>query len=151
MRQGRCPSYIQPDFPGTVPGLEEAMRGESGAIVFYSYLIDMAPDERQRRVLMSIRSDEERHLNNFQAVYCQYTGSTYRVPTPDVRPPETYLDGLERAFQDEQEAYEFYKANYEGNRNPRIKQAFFDAMLDEAEHARWFNNIILLTHHQHMP
>ena len=94
-------------------------------------------------MIIGIRNDEARHLNNFQAVYCRLMGCTYDYPEPHVRRPKNYCQGLIDAFNDEQEAYEFYKANYFCNRDPWVKKAFLDAMLDESEHAQWFNNFIV--------
>lgn len=142
-RSSRCPSYKDVECQGTNQALEEAIRGEAGAIKFYGYMIDMAPDQFQKNILTAIRNDEKRHLNNFQAAYCRRTGCTYDYPEPEITPPECYCQGLEEAFHDQQEAYEFYKANYFCNEQKMVKKAFYDAMLDEAEHARWFNNLLI--------
>lgn len=143
MPRRNCPPFEDQMCPDRIEGLEKAMRGEAGAIKFYTIMIDMAPDQSQKNILMGIRNDEKRHLNNFQAVYCRLTGSVYRYPEPVVNPPATYCDGLQMAFNDEQEAYEFYKINYFCNNSQMVKKAYKDAMLDEAEHGRWFNNLLI--------
>lgn len=141
--RSKCPPYEDVTCPETNEALKEAIRGEAEAIKFYTYLIEMAPDQFQKDVISGIRDDERRHLRNFQAVYCRRTGCTYSYPEPDVYPPQTYCQGLAKAFNDEQEAYEFYKANYFCNDRQLVKKAFLDALLDEAEHARWFNNLLI--------
>lgn len=108
----KCPSYEEVTCPETNEALKEAIRGEAEAIKFYTHLVEMAPDQCQKDVISGIRDDERRHLHNFQAVYCWRTGRTCSYPEPDVYPPQTYCQGLAKAFNDEQEAYEFYKANY---------------------------------------
>ncbi|HOV43767.1 MAG TPA: hypothetical protein PLE01_07675 [Syntrophothermus lipocalidus] len=139
----RCPSYEDVACQETDKALQEAIRGEAAAIKFYTYLIELTPDQVQRDLIFGIREDEKRHLNNFQAVYCRLTGCTYSYPEPDVDQPHSYCQGLAKAFNDEQEAYEFYKANYFCNKRHLVKKAFLDALLDEAEHARWFNNLLI--------
>lgn len=141
--QPGCPAYRNRACDSTVTALEQAIEGEAKAIRFYTDLIELAADPKQRQVIRGIRSDEERHLNNFQAAYCRLTGHTYRYPEPEVTPPADFRSGVQTSFQDEQEAYEFYKANYFCNNRQIVKKAFFDASLDEAEHARWFNNFLI--------
>ncbi|MGE5397884.1 MAG: ferritin family protein [Chitinophagales bacterium] len=149
----KCPPYDDYVCPETNQALETSMRGEAAAIKFYAYLAEMAPDQDQRETILKIRNDEIRHLKNFQAAYCCRTGCTYHYPEPNVEPPRSYCDGLQQAFNDEQEAYEFYKINMFCNEG-RVKKAYNDALLDEAEHGRWFNNLLIRNgcmHKQHEP
>ena len=142
-RHRRCPVYKDVTCPRTREGLEKAIRDEVEAIRLYDHLIEMAPDQFQKDVIIEIRDDEVRHLNNFQAVYCRFMGCTYDYPEPQVPRPKNYCRGLVDAFNDELEAYEFYKANYFCNRDSFVKKAYLDARLDENEHAQWFNNFIV--------
>jgi rubrerythrin len=138
-----CPPFNFPPCPNIVEALEKAMRGESDAIKFYGRLSSMAPDNFQKGVISKIREDEEKHLNNFQTVYCIHTGHPYILPESSVNPAGTYQDGLMKAFKDEQEAYEFYKTVFFCYNDQTIKCVFLDALMDEAEHARWFNNLLI--------
>ncbi|MGE5422729.1 MAG: ferritin family protein [Ignavibacteriales bacterium] len=142
-RRMSCPPYEGSACPDRIVALEQAMRGEAGAIRFYTILAEMTPDQEQKNTIFRIRNDERRHLNNFQAVYCRLTGHTYAYPEPAVNVPPSYCAGLQMSFADEQEAYEFYKLNYLCNSSPMVRNVFQDAMLDEAEHARWFNNLLI--------
>lgn len=138
-----CPTYIQPSCPNTIQSLEKTMRGEAEADEFYTYLLSMAPDEFQKNIISEIRDDERKHLNNFQVAYCMLTGHPYIIPDLDIRPPKSYWEGLMQAFKDEQEAYDFYKTNYICNTNETIKYSYLDALMDEEQHARWFNNLLI--------
>jgi rubrerythrin len=48
-----------------------------------------------------------------------------------------------KAFNDEQEAYEFYKTVFLCHTDQTVKFVFLDALMDEAEHGRWFNNLLI--------
>ena len=137
------PSFQGPPCPEALEALAKSARGEADAIRFYTMLLEKTADEFPREIITKIRRDEEKHLHNFQAVYCMLTGEFYRISGPGPVPPATYQQGLLKAFQDEQEAYEFYKTNYNCSDDPDLKFAFWDAMMDEAEHARWFNNLLI--------
>lgn len=138
-----CPQMMMPAVPNVVQALEKAMLGEAGAIKFYCNLAAMAPDQEQRDLILGIREDEKKHLNNFQATYCAFTGHVFQYPEPNPAPPATYVQGLQKSFEDEQEAYEFYKNVYNAYPYPMVKHSFMDAFLDEAEHARWFLNLLI--------
>lgn len=146
-RWSKCPPYEDVVCQDVNRALEEAIVGEAAAVKLYGYLMEMAPNQSEKDLIAGIRGDESRHLNNFQAVYCRRTGCTYVYPEPEVRPPCNYCQGLLDAFEDEQEAYEFYKANYFCHYfckdKQLLKKAYLDALLDEAEHARWFNNLLI--------
>jgi rubrerythrin len=111
----------------------------------------MAPDCFQKGVISKIREDEEKHLNNFQVVYCIHTGHSYVPPELSVNLPRTYQDCLMKAFDDEQEAYEFYKTNFLCHTDQTIKCVFLDALMDEAEHGRWFNNLLIRLIKEELP
>lgn len=151
-----CPPFQHPPCSDLAETLMKAMQGEMDAIKFYAYLIQQAPDKFQQEIITGIREDEEKHLNNFQTVYCMLTGRIYELPEKEPTLPTNYMEGLLNAFKDEQEAYELYKTNYLCNNDPNIRNSYWDAMMDEAEHGRWFNNLLIRymkdghsNHHHH--
>jgi rubrerythrin len=61
---------------------------------------------------------------------------------PDVKVmeecPNTYVEGLEYALEDEQKTVDFYLDIAEETNNPYIKEIFRRATADEQNHAVWF-------------
>lgn len=51
-------------------------------------------------------------------------------------------EGLRLAYQDELEAYEFYRDIYLMTSHPLIRDVFFRALTDESEHALRFGFLI---------
>lgn len=148
-----CPPFDFPACPNTLEALQKAMDGEAGAIQYYGCLMELAPDRFQRDIIAHIRADEERHFNNFQSAYRALTGTPYNPPCSDMEMPKNYTEGLMKSFEDEQEAYEFYKVNFLCQSDNTVKCSFLDALMDEAEHGRWFNNFLIRglmeNHHHH--
>ncbi|MFD4816748.1 ferritin family protein [Peribacillus butanolivorans] len=117
--------------------LEKAINGEYSAIQCYEKLAELAPDEKQRKGIMEIREDEVKHFQRFAQIYTSLTGVQ---PQPKVTEscPESYRDGVEFAFQDEQETVDFYREVADGVADRSIIKAFNRAAADEQNHAVWF-------------
>ncbi|MEJ9227991.1 ferritin-like domain-containing protein [Peribacillus butanolivorans] len=117
--------------------LEKAINGEYSAIQCYEKLAELAPDEKQRKRIMEIREDEVKHFQRFSQIYTSLTGVQ---PQPKVTEPcpDSYRDGLEFAFQDEQETVDFYREVADGVADRSVVKAFNRAAADEQNHAVWF-------------
>jgi rubrerythrin len=138
-----CPPFDFPPCPNTLEALQQSIRSEAEAIQFYICLMEMAPDRFQKKIIAEIKSDEEKHLNNFQTAYCALTGTPYGLSDVTIDPPDNYTQGLMDAVEDELEAYEFYKTNFLCQSDNTVKCVFLDALMDESEHAQWFNNFLI--------
>lgn len=138
-----CPQVQMPSVLPLTQALEKAIVGEATATKFYQLLAAMAPDQDQRDRIIKISQDEWRHHNNYQATYCAVTGHVFQHPEPNPAPPATYRQGLQEAFEDEQTDYETYRNLYFAYSHPMVKHAFMDGFLDEARHARWYNNFLI--------
>lgn len=127
-----------------VSDLEKAINGEYSAIKCYAKLAKMAPTDKVREQIREIRNDEKRHLQVFSQLYMSLTGSE---PKPESAEgcPDTYEDGLEFAFKDEQETVDFYLTVADETSNVYIKEAFRRAAADEQNHAVWFHYFLTKT------
>ena len=127
-----------------VSDLEKAINGEYSAIKCYAKLAKMAPTDKVREQIREIRNDEKRHLQVFSQLYMSLTGSETK---PEIVEgcPDTYEDGLEFAFKDEQETVDFYLTVADETSNVYIKEAFRRAAADEQNHAVWFHYFLTKT------
>lgn len=101
-------------YPQNVPGalklIQEAVAGETEDRMFYQYLIDTAPSEEDKEIIMGIRDDEIHHFNLFKRIYYQLTGQML-PPPQDItfEKPTSYCEGVKRALRGEQNAVRKYR------------------------------------------
>lgn len=117
--------------------IQRAINGEYTAIQCYARLINLAPTAQSRTRITEIRRDEMRHFRQFSQIYKSLTG-TDPQPKMSEECPNTYREGLEAAFIDEQETVDFYLDIAEEAADPVIKDVFRRAAADEQNHAVWF-------------
>lgn len=117
--------------------IEKAIHGEYTAIKCYEQLAYQAPTTAIREQIIEIRNDEIRHYQQFQRIYTYLTGRTI-APTQVEQCPNTYLEGIDFAFHDEQETVDFYMEIARKSQDPFIKESFAQAASDEQHHAVWF-------------
>ena len=120
-----------------VNDLTESINGEYSATQCYSKLAGMAPNAEQRDQINEILNDEKKHLRQFSQIYTTLTG---KQPRPQMveECSETYLEGLEASFKDEQKTTDFYHEIADEAADPVIKEIFRRAAYDEQNHAAWF-------------
>jgi rubrerythrin len=134
-----CPTE---DIPGNIAvrlnsNILKAIKSEAEAIDFYQRLLKFAPGHRGQDDISHALEDERIHLRDFSQLYYSLTGMQ-----PVYRPKKIAFhnlqEGLRLAYQDELEAYEFYRDIYLMTSHPLIRDVFFRAMTDEIEHAMRF-------------
>ncbi|WP_439022241.1 ferritin-like domain-containing protein [Bacillus thuringiensis] len=117
--------------------IEKAINGEYSAINCYAKLANMAPNVVERNQILEIRNDEIKHFHHFVQMYTNLTG---RQPKPQITEdcPNTYLQGLEFAIQDEQKTVDFYLEIADETSNASMKDLLRRIAADEQNHAVWF-------------
>ncbi|MED0989963.1 ferritin-like domain-containing protein [Bacillus nitratireducens] len=120
-----------------ISDIEKAINGEYTAINCYAKLANMAPNEAERKQILEIRNDEIRHFHHFVQIYTNLTG---RQPKPQITEncPNTYLQGLEFAIQDEQKTVDFYLEISDEAADESMKELLRRIAADEQNHAVWF-------------
>ncbi|RHW42047.1 ferritin-like domain-containing protein [Neobacillus notoginsengisoli] len=120
-----------------VADLAKAVNGEYSAVQCYEQLARMAPNQSIREQINEIRNDEMRHYREFVRFYTSLTG---RRPNVQINEgcPQTYREGLDFAFRDEQETVDFYLDIAERATTQEMRKAFKRASADEQSHAVWF-------------
>lgn len=117
--------------------LTKAMDGEHEAICFYEMLANMAPNASIKNRILEIRKDEIRHFQTFEHIYFCLTGCHY-YPQTQPACPKNFLQGIDKAFHDEQETVDFYHSVARKVQEPCISHTFSEAASDEQNHAVWF-------------
>lgn len=120
-----------------------AVQREERAGNFYERLAQQAPSENVRTLIMIIRDERIKHLQNFSQLYRQMTGREPQLLQEPVPAPETFTRGVELAIRDELESVDAYRDIADGSADPRIKRAFQRAAEDEYRHSTWFANILV--------
>ncbi|TCT23306.1 rubrerythrin [Melghiribacillus thermohalophilus] len=127
-----------------IENIRKAINGEFSAVICYEKLLMMAPSENERNQIAEIRQDEQNHLNAFRNIYRTITD---REPEPKMteKCPDTYVEGLEAAFKDEQETVDVYLDIADQADDVLIKETFKRAAADEQNHAVWFLRYLMTT------
>lgn len=120
-----------------ISDIEKAIDGEFTAINCYAKLANMAPNQVEQKQILEIRNDEIRHFHHFVQIYTNLTG---RQPKPKLNEgcPNTYLQGLEFAIQDEQKTVDFYLEISDETSDTHLKELLRRIAADEQNHAVWF-------------
>jgi rubrerythrin len=117
--------------------IEQAINGQYSAIQCYAKLAEMAPTDKERKQILEIRNDEIKHYQQFTQIYVSLTGMQPNAKMME-ECPDTYIEGLTYALEDEQKTVDFYLDIAEETNNPYIKEVFHRAAADEQNHAVWF-------------
>lgn len=117
--------------------IQKAINAEYSAIYCYEKLAKLAPKQNEKERILEIQKDERQHLEEFSGIYKNLTGMqpSYKIIEEC---PDTYREGIEFAFKDEQEAVDFYLDIADQAQDPFIKERFLRAAADEQNHAIWF-------------
>ncbi len=120
-----------------ISDIEKAINGEYSAISCYAKLANMAPNAAERNQILEIRNDEIKHFHQFVQIYTNLTG---QQPKPQITEecPNTYLQGLEFAIQDEQKTVDFYLEISDETSDAHLKELLRRIAADEQNHAVWF-------------
>lgn len=120
-----------------IKDIEKAINGEYSAVQCYAKLANLAPTQKEKNRILEIRQDEIKHLHHFTQIYVNLTGKQ-PMPKMTEQCPNTFKEGLEFAFVDEQQTVDFYLEISDRANDPQIKEAFRRASADEQNHAVWF-------------
>lgn len=131
--------------------MKNSVQGERNDELFYDQLIKLAPNQEQVEVITSIRNDERGHNQMFRQMYRELTG--HEVTGVSNEAPEnidSYMAGLQKAFQGELSAVEKYRKIWFGLPYGIYKDTLYGIILDEQKHAAKYDNLLLqnLTAHQ---
>ncbi|GBG08199.1 rubrerythrin [Paenibacillus agaridevorans] len=124
--------------------MRNAIQGERNDELFYDQLIKLAPNQAQAEVISSIRNDERGHNQMFRQMYRELTGHEVMGTSNEVSENvNSYIAGLQKAFQGELSAVEKYRKIWFGLPYGIYKDTLYGIILDEQKHADKYNNLLL--------
>jgi len=115
--------------------LKEAMADEATDMKYYDKLSWLVADPGDREVVRHVQADEKKHLKALTDIYQMLTGE---VPVVTARESEIGHDlraELEKRVLAELEGMEFYRKLYLSHKSTEMRDAFFEMLTDEMEHA----------------
>jgi len=130
--------YIDPRQTNQlINDIEKAINGEYNAIQRYEKIAQLAHTDKEKKQILEIREDEQKHFKQFVRIYMQLTG---KKPQPKATKdcPNSYRKGIELALREEQQTVDFYLDIADKSNSPFIKEIFRRAAADEQNHAVWF-------------
>lgn len=130
-------------------GLEQAIdlmevTVENGAagIKLLNFLIDNAPTEQEKRLLIGMRNDELKHEKMLREIYRDITGEDMQIFDPvEINLPESYVDGIVEAILDHFETILLINTIQYGLQSERYRNILFEIRIDELRHADELNFI----------
>ncbi|WP_312648502.1 ferritin-like domain-containing protein [Aminipila sp.] len=115
--------------------LQTYIKAELGDAELYRELAQMAPDEMEMNLIMEMAADEQSHADEFKLIYKDLTGEIYRPNIPPVKLNMPYADILRDRIIDESGDFRKYMhAHQEYFNNEALREAFFNAGVDENVH-----------------
>ena len=123
--------------------IKAAVEGEREDRMFYDFLINNAPNNKDREIIKGIRDDEIRHAKLFRRLYFELTG---KVISPkqevDFQKPANYCEGLIRALMGEQNAVRKYRKILFAMKERSHINTLTEIITDEIRHASLYNLLI---------
>ena len=115
--------------------LREAMTDEATDMRYYEKLSWLVSKDEDREVVRHVQADEKKHL---QMLIDIYRNLTEEVPTVIANEFEIGHDlraEFEKRVLEELEGMEFYRKLYLSHKSAELRDAFFEMLTDELEHA----------------
>jgi len=138
--QRNCYGYVNHNQEMILNMILQSISGERSDELFYQQLIQLAPTETDKKIIIGIRDDERKHNQMFRYIYQQLTCSIPYVSEnmEQIETVTNYLEGIEKALLGELKAFEKYRTIYL-NIQPQFRDMLFEIMTDEIKHASYYN------------
>jgi len=125
-----------------VEALSVAIYNEQSAFDFYTRLSDTIKNPSGKEKFKFLASDEKRHRELLEKHHTKISGGKKFPFDPDkvktiqveVRDNTTASEALDIGIKAEKEAYEFYRRNSEGSKDPEAKKMFLMLAGEEEKH-----------------
>ena len=131
-------------FEEAVNLIRESVADEKEDEMFYEEIIKIAPSQKEKDIIASIRDDERKHNKILRDLYYKFTGNMlpHEMPVPEVNPITSYRDGLEDALFGELEAVKKYRKIMGAMPEDESHTLLMSIMTDEIRHANKYNFLI---------
>lgn len=116
--------------------LQTYITAELGDAALYRELAQIAPNHKDRTLLLEFASDEQRHAEEFLWIYWSMTGNGFNPPIAPVQLEGSYRDILRDRVLDESGDFRKYGNEYiHTTSDSALKNAYDKAKTDENVHA----------------
>lgn len=124
--------------------IRNSIRDEREDELFYNRLLEQAPTEKQKEIIISIRDDERKHNNILRELYYNFTGQVIPkdLSTPSIDTNIGYQENLEKALFGELQAVTKYRKILGVMPSGRSYTLMMSIMTDELRHASKYNFLI---------
>lgn len=128
--------------------VKEYIIDETNDADFYTKLIQMAPNDEQKKIIEDIRDDEKIHTQIFRKIFTELTGvvlnTTTQMNNSNMNNSFSYKDGLKKALFGELDAIKKYRETMAYMPNKDLADMFMYVLTDEIRHADKYNYLINL-------
>lgn len=124
--------------------IKKSVSDEKEDELFYDTLMQLAPTEKDKNIIMSIRNDEAKHNRILKDLFYYFTGQalTPDYSTYDMKSNLSYNAGLEKALFGELDAVVKYRKILGAMPNRYSYTLLMSIMTDELKHADKYNFLI---------
>lgn len=119
----------------------DALNKEAGDAQFYQYLVNQAPTQSDKNIIIDIQKDELRHFDLIGHIYTRITGNPPPAPQLFENIPRlsTYCQGLNTAFLGEIEDGSRYRKILYAMQDRTDVNIMTEIVADEIEHASLYS------------
>ena len=131
-------------FLEAIGDLNEAFQDERSDVVYYGYLANMAPTNKDKEIIYSIVQDDRVNAALFRRMYEELSGTDIsRNPKEKLVMPESYLAGISAAINRESREVERYKAIRDGfPTGSSYIYTLSNIIANELKHIKLLNSIL---------
>lgn len=125
--------------------IRKSVNDEREDELFYDNLINMAPTQKEKDIISSIRDDEKKHNQNLRELYYNFTGNFLPMQNMQMINQDTksdYKSLLEKALFGKLDAVKKYRKILGTMPNGIASTLLMSIMTDELRHANKYNFLI---------
>ena len=129
--------------------IRKSIADEKQDEIFYSALIEKAPDDNAKKIITDIRDDEKNHNEILRFIYSNITGEVFNDINNNenkINEETTYAQDLENALFSELDAVKKYRKIMGAMPSSKMQTLIMSILTDELRHANKYNYLIHKAH-----
>ena len=129
--------------------IRKSIADEKQDKIFYSALIEKAPDDNAKKIITDIRDDEKNHNEILRFIYSNITGEVFNDINNNenkISEETTYAQDLENALFGELDAVKKYRKIMGAMPSNKMQTLVMSILTDELRHANKYNYLIHKAH-----
>ena len=129
--------------------IRKSIADEKQDEIFYSALIEKAPDDNAKNIIVDIRDDEKKHNEILRFIYSNITGEVFNDINNNenkINEEITYAQDLENALFGELDAVKKYRKIMGAMPSSKMQTLIMSILTDELRHANKYNYLIHKAH-----